>query len=293
MGRHPYKYQPPPATRFGHACEPIVGGGLHQTEAGGLHYANVVDTTKSSSRLRVVDMDVTVAVTGATSGIGRAVATAFIKQGATVAVSGRDGAAVEKTVDALSEIDASTDSDASGTAWGTRADVRDEFDLERFFERAATEMGPIDVVVANAAVFEGAPGESPIDRVSYETFDDTMRTNARGVFATITEAVPHLAADARVLVPSGSVAHEVKPGMGAYGVSKAAAEAVARSFAADLDATVSVVDPGLVATDLTGMERARDPESVAPLFVWAATAAPADDLDGDRIGLREWKRATR
>lgn len=237
-------------------------------------------------------MDVTVAVTGATSGIGRAVAAAFVDEGARVAVSGRDGAAVEETVETLTGRD-ETNADAPGTVWGARADVRDEFDLERFFERAAAELGPVDVVVANAAVFAGAPGESPMDEVSYETFDDTMRTNARGVFATITEAVPHLAEDARVLVPSGSVAHEVKPGMGAYGVSKAAAEGVARSFAADLEATVGVVDPGLVATDLTGMERARDPESVAPLFVWAATAAPADDLNGDRIGLREWKRATR
>ena len=238
-------------------------------------------------------MDVTVAVTGATSGIGRAVATAFVDEGATVAVSGRDGAAVEETVETLTNRGDETDTDAPGTVWGARADVRDEFDLERFFERAVAELGPVDILVANAAVFAGAPGESPIDEVSYETFDDTMRTNARGVFATITEAVPHLADDARVLVPSGSVAHEVKPGMGAYGVSKAAAEGVARSFAADLKAAVGVVDPGLVATDLTGMERARDPESVAPLFVWAATEAPEDDLDGDRIGLREWKRATR
>jgi NAD(P)-dependent dehydrogenase (short-subunit alcohol dehydrogenase family) len=81
--------------------------------------------------------------------------------------------------------------------------------------------------------------------------------------------------------------------MGSYAVSKAAAEAVARGFAADLDAAVGVVDPGLVATDLTGMEKARAPEDVAPLFLWAATEAPAEDLDGERIGLREWKTATR
>ena len=182
---------------------------------------------------------------------------------------------------------------AAGEAWGERVDVRDEFDLERFFQRAAREGGPIDVVLANAAVFHGGPGESPTDEVSYADYDDTMRTNARGAFATIGEAVPHLADGARVIVPSGSVAHESKTGMGAYAVSKAAAEAVARGFAADLDATVGVVDPGLVATDLTGMERARDPESVAPLFVWAATEAPAEELNGERLGLREWKSATR
>ncbi|WP_066415808.1 SDR family oxidoreductase [Halorubrum aethiopicum] len=260
-------------------------------------------------------MERTVAITGATSGIGRAVAEAFVDAGAFVAVSGRDGAAVDRTVaelngetsrdgatasdDAVGVGDEAaadagpSDPDPAGTAWGARVDVRDEFDLERFFERVAREAGPVDVVLANAAVFHGAPGESPTDEVGYREFDDAVRTNARGVFATVREAIPHLADDARVLVPSGSVAHESKAGMGAYAVSKAAAEAVARGFAADLDATVGVVDPGLVATDLTGMERARDPDSVAPLFVWAATDAPAEDVDGERVGLREWKKATR
>lgn len=252
-------------------------------------------------------MDQTVAITGATSGIGRAVARAFVEAGAFVAVSGRDGSAVDRTVAELNgestgegegaaadEGDDAVDSvESAGTAWGARVDVRDEFDLERFFERVAREAGPVDVVLANAAVSHGTPGDVPTDGVSYRAFDDTMRTNARGAFATIREAIPHLAEDARVLVPSGSVAHESKEGMGAYAVSKAAAEGVARGFAADVDATVGVVDPGLVATDLTGMERARDPESVAPLFVWAATEAPAEDLNGSRIGLREWKKATR
>ena len=262
-------------------------------------------------------MDLTVAITGATSGIGRAVAEAFVDEGAFVAVSGRDGDAVDRTVAALNGDgddgggeadegeagdagpegdDGGSDGDAAsdrGTAWGDRVDVRDEFDLERFFERVAREAGPVDVAFANAGVFHGAPGERPTTEVTYADYDDTMRTNARGVFATISEAVPHLADDARVVVPSGAVAAESKPGMGAYAISKAAAEAVARGFAADLDATVGVVDPGLVATDLTGKERARDPESVAPLFVWAATEAPAEDLNGGRLGLREWKSATR
>jgi len=253
-------------------------------------------------------MDPTVAITGATSGIGRAVAEAFVDEGAFVAVSGRDGDAVDRTVAELNggaaeSADAGSAaaegeaapaaSETAGAAWGARIDVRDEFDLERFFQRAAREGGPIDVVFANAAVFHGAPGECPTDEISYADYDDTMRTNARGVFATVAEAAPHLADGARVIVPSGSVAHESKAGMGAYAVSKAAAEAVARGFAADLDATVGVVDPGLVATDLTGMERARDPESVAPLFGWAATEAPAEELNGERLGLREWKQATR
>jgi len=232
-------------------------------------------------------MDHTVVITGGTRGLGRAVAREFVEAGAFVAVCGRDGDDVEETVAELQDVE------GEGDAWGTRADVRDEFEVERFLEHAAREAGPLDVVVANAAVSHDEPGNMPMDGESYAGFDDTMRTNVRGVFTTIAESVPHLAPDARVIVPSGSVAHESHAGIGTYAVSKAGAEAVARGFAADVDAAVGVVDPGLVATDLTGKENARDPESVAGLFRWAATEAPAEELDADRLGLREWKKATR
>jgi len=239
----------------------------------------------------------TVVITGGTRGIGRAVAAAFCEAGAFVAVCGRDADAVEGTVAALNGEEAGDDgregADSAGRAWGLRADVRDEYDVERFLEAVAGEAGPVDVLVANAAVNHADPGDAPLPEEPYSRFDDTMRTNARGVFATIREAVPHLADDARVLVPSGSVATEPKAGMGAYGASKAAAEGIARGFAADLDAAVGVVDPGLVATDLTGADRARDPADVAGMFLWAADDCPADDLDGGRVDLRAWKQATR
>lgn len=236
-------------------------------------------------------MDHTVVITGGTRGLGRAVAREFVEAGAFVAICGRDGTDVDDAVDALRE--AAAEADSGGDAWGMRADVRDEFEVERFLELAARKAGPIDAVVANAATSHDEPGEMPIDEESYASFDDTRRTNVRGVFATITESLPHLADDARVVVPSGSAATESLSGMGSYAVSKAGAEAVARGFAADVDAAVGVVDPGLVATDLTGKENARDPESVAPLFRWAITEAPAEDLNGGRLGLREWKKATR
>lgn len=233
-------------------------------------------------------MDLTVVITGGTRGLGRAIAREFAEAGAFVAICGRDGADVDDAVTALREAD-----DEDGDVWGMRADVRDEFEVERFLELAARKAGPIDVVLPNAATSHGEPGKMPIDEASYASFDDTIRTNVRGVFATIRESLPHLAEDARVVVPSGSAATESLSGMGSYAVSKAGAEAVARGFAADVDATVGVVDPGLVATELTGKESARDPDSVAPLFRWAATEAPAEDLNGERLGLREWKKATR
>lgn len=225
----------------------------------------------------------TVVVTGASRGIGAAVVRAFAAEGARVVACARDAETLAAATEDVRE--------AGGTVTALRGDVRDEFDVERVMETAAREGDAIDVVVANAGIYHGAPGETPISCESYASFDDSVRVNGRGVFATIREAVPHLADDARVLVPSGRVAREPTAGYGAYAVSKALGEAVVRQFATDLDRTVGVVDPGDVATDLSG-EDGRDPDAVAPLFVWAATDAPAEKLDGAVLDLSAWRSAT-
>jgi NAD(P)-dependent dehydrogenase (short-subunit alcohol dehydrogenase family) len=219
-------------------------------------------------------------VTGASRGTGAAVVRRFAAEGARVTCCARTRAAVESVAES-----------ADGPVTAVQADVRDEDDVVRLMETAARE-GDVDVVVANAAVAHGRPGERPLDDISYDAFDDTVSTNVRGVFATVREALPHLADDGRVLVPSGPVAREATAGMGAYAVSKAGAEALVRGFSADVDPAVGVVDPGAVATDLTG-ETGRDPEAVAPMFVWAARDADPADVDGEVIDLRAWKRATR
>lgn len=229
----------------------------------------------------------TAVVTGATRGIGRAVAEAFAAEDATVVVGARDADAVEETVADLERA-------FETTIEGIRTDVRDEFDCERLVETAA-RAGPssgIDVVVTAAGIYHGEAGKTPTDEASYSAFDDHWRTNARGVFATIAEALPHLTADARVLVPTGSVARDAKPGYGSYAISKAGAEAVARGFAVDTEYIVGCLDPGVVATDLTGGD-GRDPDEIAPLFVWAATDAAPEELDGSVLGLATWRRTTR
>jgi len=228
-------------------------------------------------------MDGTVAITGASRGIGEAVARAFVSEGARVAICAREREEVNAVVE---DIEAD-----GGTVTGMRADVRDEFDVERFVETASRFGDPgIDVVVANAGVYHGSPGETPIDREPYSAFDDHLRTNARGVFATIRESVPHLTEDGRAIVTTGSVARTPVAGYGSYGVSRAAAEAVAMTFAEDIDRPVGCVDPGQVSTRIGG--DGHDPEDVAPQYVWAAETDP-EVLDGAVLDRRDWREATR
>ncbi|MFD1513636.1 SDR family NAD(P)-dependent oxidoreductase [Halomarina rubra] len=228
----------------------------------------------------------TVVVTGASRGLGEAVARRFAAAGAHVVCCAREADAIKAVTDSIR--------DDGGSATGMRSDVRDEFDMERLMETAAREgeHGGIDVVVANAGVYHGETAQTPLADDAYSAFDQHYQTNGRGVFAAVKEALPHLNDDARVLVPSGSVAVDAKPGLGSYAASKAFAEALVRQFAVELDATVGVVDPGQLATELTG-GGGRDPADVADQFLWAATDAPAEDLDGGRLDLKTWKQATR
>jgi len=227
----------------------------------------------------------TVVVTGGSRGIGRAVAVDLADAGGHVVVCARDS---DELTDLTSEI-----TERGGSATALRADVRDEYDVERLMAEAAQvgHGGSIDAVVANAAVYHGDAGTTPLSTESYAAFDNHLRTNTRGVFATLREALPHLATDGRVVVTSGIVARDHVEGYGSYAVSKAAAEAVTRGFAADTDHVVGVVDPGQVATDLSG-DRGHDPADVAPQFRWALAEAPAELVDGEIIDRGDWRSHT-
>ena len=134
----------------------------------------------------------TAVVTGADAGLGRAVALALGGVGATVVLGGRDA-------DDLEAVQAAVES-AGGTGVVVRSDARDEFDHERLMETASRAGGAIDVLVAADAVTHDPDGRNPLPTVSYSAFDDVLRTNLRGAFSAIREAVPHLAADGTVLV---------------------------------------------------------------------------------------------
>ncbi len=224
----------------------------------------------------------TAVITGGSRGIGRAVVELFSQHGVHVVTCARSRDDVEAVAAETVDVTA------------VRADVRDEFDIERLMETAARagETTEIDCVIANAGVYHGTAGETPLCEESYSGFDDTVRTNVRGVFTTICEAAPHLSETARVFVPSGQIARDAMAGYGSYAVSKAGAEAVVRQFAVETGTSAAVLDLGRVNTRLTGESGGRAPSEIAPMFWWAASEADAEMVDGV-LGVREWKTATR
>lgn len=211
----------------------------------------------------------TVVICGADTALGETVATALADDAAVLVLGVRDPDAAE---DLASDLESET--------VVIRSDPRDEFDVERLMEQAskAGDTSGIDLVAPCAQVYHGPVGETPLAETPYSAFDDTIRTNTRGVFAAIMEAIPHLATDARVLVPTGTVAHGDASGYGSFAVAAAATEAVVRGFSEERD---DVAVAALEVGDAAGTG-SYDSDDAGALFSWAATL-PASELDGKRI----------
>jgi 3-oxoacyl-[acyl-carrier protein] reductase len=185
-----------------------------------------------------------VLVTGASRGIGRAVAAAFAASGDRVAVHHRDSAALAaETVAGL----------AGAGHLVVRGDVGDPGAVRAFVDEAAAALGGLDVVVNNAAVFP----PHPFDDASYEQWQaawrQTIDVNLIGPANVIWCAVRHMRPGGRIVNVSSRGAFRGEPQQPAYGASKAGLNALGQSMAlalAPLGITVTAVAPGFVDTDM-------------------------------------------
>lgn len=185
-----------------------------------------------------------VLVTGAGTGIGRAIARRLAADGSAVSLVGRTLDRLEATRDEIAG--------AGGTATVHAADVRDRRALETALDEACGEHGPLAAVVANAGL--GGPNEDgPDDR-----FDEIVSTNLGGTYQTLRAAAEHLrAADEgrRSLVATSSVLARIGvAGYTAYCASKAGVLGLVRALAVELapaGVTVNGVCPGWVDTELS------------------------------------------
>lgn len=159
-------------------------------------------------------------ITGATSGIGLAIATRFVTEGAQVYITGRRRAELDTAVGQLGP-----------AATAIQGDVSNLDDLDRIFERISAEGHGLDVLVANAG---GAVGPLTIEDLTPADFDSDFGINVRGTVFTIQKALPLLREGASVIVTGSSSASKGRLGLGTYSASKAAIRQFARVWATEL-----------------------------------------------------------
>lgn len=181
-------------------------------------------------------------VTGASRGIGRAIALKLAQDGFSVIVNYAGSA--ERAASVVADIEA-----AGGQALAVQADISDAAAVERLFDTAMEAFGRLDVVVHNAGVME--MGHITTDNL--ELLDRTLSINLRGSWLVMARAAEVLEQGGRIIALSSSVLAKSFPGYGAYIASKAGVEGLVRVLANELrgrNITVNAVAPGPVATEL-------------------------------------------
>jgi 3-oxoacyl-[acyl-carrier protein] reductase len=181
-------------------------------------------------------------VTGASRGIGAAVAQRLAKDGFAVAVN---YATSSTEADALV-----AELTAAGTkAIAVKADVSKADDVRRMFETTEQQLGKVDVLINNAGVLKTLPLADTSDALYDQTFD----INVRGTFNTLREAAARMNNGGRIVNFSSTTLALNMPGYAIYNGTKAAVEAFTHVFAKELrgrNITVNAVAPGPIATSL-------------------------------------------
>ncbi|MBV9543958.1 MAG: SDR family oxidoreductase [Chloroflexi bacterium] len=231
-------------------------------------------------------------ITGGDSGIGRAVALAFAREGADVVISYLDEEQdAQETAQAVRE--------AGRTCITVAGDISRQEHCQQIVQRAVNELGGLDVLVNNAAYQMTHEG---IDDLSAEEWDHTFRTNIYAMFWLCKAALPTLREGGTIINTASIEAYQPKPSLLAYATTKGAIVTFTKALAADAikrGVRVNAVAPGPIWTPLipstmpaeevkqfgqsTPMGRAGQPAELAPIYVFLA-APESSYITGEVIG---------
>jgi NAD(P)-dependent dehydrogenase (short-subunit alcohol dehydrogenase family) len=208
-------------------------------------------------------------ITGGGRGIGKAIALAFAREGAKLALCARSAAELEQTVDEIRALKVEAE--------GWTCDVAAEEPVKEFVANAQKQFGRIDVLVNNAGVMTRPV---PITELDVKKWDYTIAVNLRGPFLVTQAVLPIMTKQksGSIINVSSMIGRGAYANFIAYATSKWGLEGFTQTLAAEARSSnirVNSVEPGYVATKLTGYSGSR-PESVTDVFVYLAS----DDSKG-------------
>src|ERR1700757_4497008 len=192
-------------------------------------------------------------VTGGTSGIGLAAATALAKEGAYVYITGRRERELGSAVQGI-----------GGNATGVQGDVSNADDLDHLFARIRDERGKLDILFANAGIAKYAT----LGNITEELYDSIFDVNVKGLLFTVQKALPLMPDGASIILNASIVGSKGLAANSVYSATKAAVRSFARTWTTDLKdrrIRVNAVSPGpidtpglneLLASSATGQQRA-------------------------------------